>query len=924
MKFCLLGPLMVRNGTAVVPLPRGKQRALLVALLLEANRAVSLDELVQTLWGDDPPRSARVTLQNYVKRLRKTLGDTEARRISTQPRGYMIRADANELDVNQFEALSGAASAAARGGSWDTAATQARAALSLWRGQPLADVESEELVRREVPRLAEMRLQALETRIEADLHLGRHADLIAELRRLADDHPLREHVHAQLMLALYRNGCQAEALAAYRHVRRMLVEELGTEPGAGLRELHHRILKADPALTVAEPRPVVPRQLPAAVPHFAGRAAELAALDGLLEQDGEKMPGTVVISAIGGTAGVGKTALAVHWAHQVADRFPDGQLHVNLRGFGPGGRPVTSGEAVRAFLDGLRVPHGQIPTDEQAQAALYRSLLAGRRMLIVLDNARDPAQVRPLLPGAPGCLVLVTSRNQLAGLAAADGAHLLTLDVLTEPEARAVLAGRLSPARVGAEQAVIAELARLCARLPLALGVTAARAAASPGLPLAALAAELRDASARLAGLDTGEVATDVRTVFSWSYRQLSDGAGRMFRLLGVHPGADITIAAAASLAGLSPGQTRHALTELAHASLVTEHTPGRYACHDLLRAYAAEQARDHESVASRRAASRRILGYYLHSAFSGSTQLAPTRIPITLAAPESSVRPETFDDPQEALAWFKAERLVLLAAVGQAADQGFDLYAWQLPWSMAMFLGWYGYWRDMRLTQESALAAARRIDDLAAQAQAHRDLSHAHLRLGEQAQAMSHSAAALQLGRQRGDLSFQARVHGDMSRMLHGDRDRDALGHAEEALTLYRAARDKTGEAKALNDVGWCHALLGNYRQTLEYCQQALVLHCRAGNTRERVGDLHSLGFAHHHLGHHTRAIGYYQQAIDCHVGVGDRHDLAQILTDLGAAYDAAAQPAGALRAWREALAIFDDLDDPRARDLRDKLAGQ
>ena len=622
---------MVRIGGVVVPVQKGKQRALLAALLLNAGRAVSLDELAEALWGPDPPPSARVTIQNYVMRLRKALGDTGTSRIGTLPSGYAIQADASELDVARFEDLLCAARAAARERRWRDAADQARSAVSLWRGDPLADVGSELLADREVPRLAEMRLQALETRIDADLHLGCHADVITELRRLVARDPLRERLHAQLMLALYRDGRQAEALAAYQRARQVLVEELGAEPGTGLRDMHQQVLTGDPALAfvppvpgpasassaappAARPAPAgLPRELPAAVPHFTGRAGALAVLTELLDRP--EFSATVVISAINGTAGVGKTALAVHWAHQVSQRFPDGQLYVNLRGYDPSGAPLLSADAVRGFLDALGVPAAQIPAAPQAQAGLYRSLLSGRRMLILLDNARDVAQVRPLLPGSAGCLVLVTSRSQLTGLVAADGARVLTVDVLTDAEALALLGRRLGPERVAAEPAAAAELIMLCARLPLALNIAAARAAARPKHSLAAVAAALRGERGRLDAFDTGDHASSARTVFSWSYRSLSQPAARMFRLLGLHPGPDITEAAAASLAGVAAEAAHRSLAELTAAHLVTEQVPGRFSFHDLLRAYAAEQLGSSDSPPERHAALGRMLDYYLHTA---------------------------------------------------------------------------------------------------------------------------------------------------------------------------------------------------------------------------------------------------------------------------------------------------------------------
>jgi DNA-binding SARP family transcriptional activator/tetratricopeptide (TPR) repeat protein len=938
-EFCLLGPLLVRRGGVPVPVPPGKQRALLAALLLSAGQVVPVNELVEVLWGSGSPPSARASLQNHVMRLRKSLAGTGDSRIATEPDGYQLTVRAGELDLDRFESSLAAAREAARTASWADAAAALRTGLSLWRGQPLADVPSDALVRREAPRLAELRLQALEARVDADLHLGRHGEVTIELRQLVAAHPLRERLHGLLMIALYRDGQQGSALAAYQAARQVLLDELGTEPGPDLRHLQQQILTADPALAVpvlAEkiggsagagppPRqhsePAVPRQLPGAAAYFAGRGAELAALTGMLDQAAQA-GGTVVISAIAGTAGIGKTTLAVHWAHQVADRFPDGQLHVNLRGFDPSGTPLTAAEAVRLFLDGLGVAPERIPAGLDAQAALYRSLLADQRMLIVLDNARDPAQVRPLLAGGPGCMVLVTSRNQLTGRAVADGAHLLTLDVLTEAEARDMLACRLSPGRVTAEPAAVTELTALCARLPLALSIAIARAAGRPGLPLATLTAELRGTLARLDALGTGDAATDVRTVFSWSYRQLSGPAAQMFRLLGVHPGADISGPAAASLAGVTAGQARQALAELARTHLITELNAGRYSSHDLLRAYAAELGVSCDSDTSRHAALHRVLDHYLHTADTASRLLAPYRDPITLSPPRPAVRPEEIDSRQQALDWFQAERQVLLAAIGQAAGGGFGAHAWQLPWAVATFLNFHGYWHELASSQESALAAARQLGDLAGQAQAHRHLGQVQIRLGAYSDASSRLSEALELFRQLGNSTAEARTHYDLGHIceLRG-HSREALSHLEQALRLYRAAGHRSGEANALNAAGWCHAQLGAHQEALDYCAQALALNRELGNRSGEAATLDSLGCAHLHLGHHAEAIACCQQAVDIHRDTDDLHLRAEMLTHLGDAYQAGADRSAARRAWRQALDILDDLHDPGAAQVRSRL---
>jgi DNA-binding SARP family transcriptional activator/tetratricopeptide (TPR) repeat protein len=933
MEFSLLGPLAVRRGDALVPVPAGRQRALLAALLLNANRVVPVGKLAETLWGSAPPPSARVCVQNYVGRLRKTLGEEGHSRIGTQPHGYVINISAGELDMTRFEGLLGTARQAARDGSWESAAAQACAALALWRGEPLADVESELLAAREAPRLTELRLQALETRIDAELHLGRPGEVIGELRQLAGTQPLRERLHALLMLALYRDSRQAEALAAYRQARQVLVEELGTEPGAELQQLHRQILAADPALTrtgpptpaatAAAPAGPAPRQLPAAMAGFTGRAAELAALTEMLDDVGAGAPGTVVISAIGGTAGVGKTALAMHWAHRAAARFGDGQLHVNLRGFDPSGDPATPAEAIRGFLDALGLPPERIPPGPEVQEGLYRSLLADKRMLIVLDNARDEEQVRPLLPASPGSLVLVTSRSQLGGLAAADGARLISLDVLGHAEAVQLLTARLGAARAAAEPGAVDRIASLCARLPLALAVAAARAAARPGFALAALAAELADAAGRLDALDSGDPGSSVRAVFSWSTGQLSPAAARMFRLLGVHPGPDITVPAAASLAATAEADASRLLRELARAHLITEHLPGRYAFHDLLRAYAAEQARQTDSDTCRYEAVGRVLDHYLHTAAYAARLLAPAMEPVALALPRPGVAAGRPGDRGQALAWFEAEHKVLLTAVSLAARSGFDSHAWQLPWAMTHFLQARGHWQEWAATQRIAVHAATRLGDTAARAVSGRLLANACTDLGDHDEALGHYASSLTLYQRLGNRLGEAKTQHSLG-FAAGRQGRyaDALGHTQQALRLYQATGDKANEAEALNNVGWYHGALGDYQQAGAFCRQALTLSAEAGNRWIEGHAWDSVGYAEHHLGNLAEAAACYQRALSLERESGDRFSEADTLTHLGDTHHAAGELAQARKAWQQALAILEDLKHPHAGQVGTKLA--
>jgi DNA-binding SARP family transcriptional activator/tetratricopeptide (TPR) repeat protein len=924
-EFFLLGPLGVCTDGTPVPIPAAKRRALLAALLLRANHVVPVDDLAEVLWGEDLPSEARTGVQNYVMRLRQALGAAGSR-ITTQPGGYLIRVEAGELDLDLFEGLLRDARTAARVASWPNAAGYATAALVLWRGEPLADLGSDLLLAREGPRLSELRLQALETRIEADLQLGRRGEVIAELRQLAAEHPLRERLHGLLMLALYGDGRQAEALAAYQHARNVLIDELGAEPGPDLKQLHQQILTADAAVGTAisaAPAPASPgpRQLPAAVAGFTGRAAELAALTGML--DHTRTPGTVVISAIGGTAGVGKTALALHWAHQVAGQYADGQLYVNLRGYDPSGTPVTATEAIRGFLDALGVPPERIPSGPQAQAGLYRSLLSDKRMLIVLDNAADERQVRPLLPASPGSLVLVTSRRQLGGLAATDGARLLNLDVLTRTEAVQLLTARLGTDRAAAEPDAVDQIAGLCACLPLALAVAAARAAARPRFPLAALADELAESAGRLDALEAGDPATSVRAVFSWSTRQLSDETARMFRLLGLHPGPDISVPAAASLAGIAEPDARRLLRELAGAHLITEGVPGRYAFHDLLRAYAAEQAHQTDSQDDRDAAIGRVLDHYLHTAARAVLLLDPSREPVVLAPLKPGAAAGTLADYPQAMGWFETEHQVLLAVLTVADNSGSGSHAWQLPWAMTNFLQIRGHWQERAATLRTALAAATRLGDTGGQALSARLLANACTYLGDYDQARRHIADSLTLYQRLDNRLGEAKIHQNLS--LLADRQgryADALGHSEQALRLYQAIGDKASEAYALNSLGWHHGLCGNYRQARVFCRRSITLCAETGDRWTEGNAWDSLGYAEHHLGNLAEAAACYQRALSLHRETGDRYAEADILTHLGDTRHAAGELAQARHAWQQALAIYDDIQLPDAGQVRAKLA--
>ena len=694
---------------------------------------------------------------------------------------------------------------------------------------------------------------------------------------------------------------------------------------------------AMPPETEGTLRGVVPRQLPAEAGFFAGREAELKQLDALLDQaDGraraDGLGGAVVISAVAGMAGVGKTALAVHWAHKVAGRFPDGQLYVNLRGYDAEGAAVTPEEVTGWFLVALGVPPSQIPADAQARCGLYRSVLARRRVLIVLDNARDAAQVRPLLPGGAGCLVVVTSRSSLAGLAAAEGAHPLRLGPLATEEGTRLLAARLGPERVAAEPEAVTELVGRCGHLPLALAVTAARAATDPGLPLSVLAGQLAGAAftetaaagagpGRLEVLETGDPATSLRQLLSWSHRQLSPQAAATLALLGLHCGPDISIPAAASLAGVPAADTRRAITELADASLLTEHRPGRYVMHDLIRGYAAGHARQALGAAGIREAIGRSLDHYLHTVRTISYVL-PT--PITSAPPAPGVVPEHLTGETQ-LDWAQAEHQVLLQATAQAAATGFITQAWQIWAYQGWFLGDQGYWADFRAAGQAVLAAAQAAGDQAALGWTHAFIGWYGAFTGAHDEDLDHLNRALDHFRQAGDLPGHAWAYLFAVRPAgrKGDWAR-AARLAEQALALFRRTGHRYGERTTLVVLGECHTHLGTYDLARGYARQALELAAEPDDRANSALAWNVLGLVHTRLGEHREAISCHRQALDLtrewKTPLARRWQ-AGLLAGLGDACQASGDLPPARQAWQQALQIRHDLGLPESRRIRARL---
>ncbi|MFD9285850.1 BTAD domain-containing putative transcriptional regulator [Streptomyces mirabilis] len=946
LRFAVLGPVRAWRGATEIPLGPPQQRAVLAVLLLAEGAHVSTAALSDAVWGINTPPSAATVLRTYIHRLRKVLeadADPAGPLIRSVQDGYQLRVP-DEFDLRRFRELSARADRARGEGDLIGAANLLREAAALWYGTALAGIRGDH-AEQQRHRLTEMWLTTTAARLTVELDLGNSAQAAVELAELVTEHPLDERFRELLMLAYYRSGRQAAALDSYQEARTLLAEELGVDPGPALQKLHQRLLRADPDLIAppsrtapasppapAPPPPLpttpVPSQLPPALPVFVGREAELAQAASL------SSPGTVVVSAVAGTAGVGKTAFAVHWAHRVAHRFPDGQLYLNLRGFDPVGVPVSPEEALRTLLVSLGVDLRTLPHDLDALTAAYRTHLAGRKLLLLLDNARDAAQVRPMLPAAADCLAIVTSRNQLTGLVALDGAHPVHLDVLRYSEARALLARRLGAARVEAEPDAVDEIIVRCARLPLALAVAAARGAIRTNSSLATLAAELRFSAKDLdAFQDESDTAADVRAVFSWSYQALAPEAARLFRLLAVHPGPDITAPAAASLVGRPLAPTRRLIAQLLQAHLLDEAAPGRYTSHDLLRAYAAEVAEAVEPPADLQAARHRLLDHYLHTAHGAAGLTNRARVLIPLAPVTEGVTPEDFGgDSAKATAWLTAEEAVLTAAVTQAAAHHHDTHTWQLAWAIANHFHLRGLWHDEEAVQRTALDSARRLGDPAAQAYAHRGLGLARAGRGHFAEAAAEAQRAVELFTTVGDLRAAAESYRTLAWAQEQNGDLDAaLDAAKQSLELFRTCesqapdpvRVRTSIASALNAVGWNHVLLGEYRQALDYCREALALCLELGDDLNAAHTWDSIGHAHHHLGQYAEAVTAFEHALGLYQRQGDLPwFIAGTLTRLGDTHHSAGDPVAARKAWTEALAIMDDLGHADAGPLRERLA--
>lgn len=913
VEFGLLGEVTAYVGGQPIDVGPARQRLVLAALLVDVNRVVTFGQLAERVWGEAPPQRARGVLTSYVSRLRQALGGAN---LAWRSGGYVLTVDRSAVDMHRFRDLCDRARATT---DPTLAATLLTDALRLWRGPALTGVDSQ-WADAERDRLDQQRLQAERDLTDARLEAGGGEDLVTELRSRATEQPFDERVAGQYMLALYRAGRTADAFEHYQQVRSRLADELGTDPAPPLQDLHQRILHADLALMGATRqhtgRPAAaPQQLPAPPTPFVGRDRALTEVTALLAKTGRR---TIVIT---GAGGIGKTWLALAWAHRHLDRFPDGQLYVSLRGFDPSGKPMSTEAAVRVFLHALRVDPSAIPGDLDAQVNLYRSLVAGKRMLVVLDNAADTNQIIPLLPGGSSCTVLVTSRNTLTGLAAAHGAHKLTLSVLSVDEAHDLLSQRLGPDRMTAEPEAVESLVHHCAGLPLALGIVAARATDQLDLPLAVLADELRDQTIALDALDTGDADLNLRAVFSWSYRALTAETTRVFCLLALAPGADIALPAAAALTALPTDRIGVILRRLTAAHLIQQHHPGRYRLHDLVRLYAAEQAAHSQSEARRAEALRRLIDFYLHTAFAGERLLQPHREPVTLPDAAAGCHPLGFADETTALSWFAAEHANLLAAQRSAAAQRWHLATWQLAWALNTFHWRHAYAREDLEMWRLGLTAAGHLDDAKALVVAHRSIGYACVRTGLHAEALTHHQHAITLAEGIGDRPSQAYTHLALAFALTqtGDSHR-ALEHATSALTLFQSLSFPVWKARALQLVGRCHIMLGHHTQAAGHCEAALALFRRHRHREGEALALNALAQNASQAGQHAEALAYRELAIAAFRDLGNVNHEADALNGLAHACHALGQRDRAHETWRRALDLY--RMQYRTRDVESVLA--
>jgi DNA-binding SARP family transcriptional activator/tetratricopeptide (TPR) repeat protein len=963
MKFRLLGPLEVRAGEGWKGIGAPKWRSVLAALLINAGQVVPADFLISEVWGDTPPDTAANLISIYVLRLRRLLGDADSGLLVTRAPGYQLRLAPADTDAQLFEAMVRDGRRTFTAGDAEGAARALTEALDLWHGKPLADVPATALVEAEADRLAALRLDAIELRITAELACGGHVQAVPELRWLLADNPLREALWLLLMRALDGAGRHAEALEVYGHARAAIADELGVEPGPELRQFHAQLLakdstvvpgsisggtivagsrpqepassggqegaKAPPGPGVAagpagrRPSVPAPAQLPADVADFTGREEQVERLGEMLAGTAANAdPGAVRIAVVAGSGGLGKTSLAVHAAHRVRRRFPDGQLYVDLLGATP--NPQSAADVLARFLRDLGMDGGDVPLDEDERAARYRTILARRRMLVVLDNARDAAQVRPLLPGSASCAVLVTTRSRMPDLAST---KLVDLNVLDEHEALAMFTKVVGEERAAAEPEATAELLQACAGLPLAIRICAARLATRSGWSIRAMAGRLRDERRRLDELRVGDLA--VRASFQVSFTSLPAsadsgglGAARAFCLLGVWKGPAISSAAAAALFGVADYLAEDALETLVDAHLLESVGSDRYKFHDLLRVYSTERAMADLPAADRDAAIGRLLDWYVHTADAAAQAVSPHRYRVPPDAAEEGPQPLRFAGVEDALGWYDRERVNVVAATRQASERGLHEAAWRLPASLFSMFNRRGNWADLVATHRIALGSAREARNSWGEAWVLNNLGEA-LGRRQLPEGVDHLQRSLDIRREIADRNGEAQAAHNLAEVHYLVNGAEAaLPYLLQSLEVQRAAGQPAVLAATLNNLGEIYLELGRLEESVECLQEALPIFAGINSSHGEGHVLLNLGRVYLDLERRLEALGCLERALDIHRASGDRPNLALALKFLGRAQHSAGQLTQARESFSAALAIFAELaDDAAAEQVRSEL---
>ncbi|MFI5930847.1 AfsR/SARP family transcriptional regulator [Actinoplanes sp. NPDC051494] len=928
VRFQLLGPLRVtRGGTELDPGAR-QPRLVLALLLARAGALVGMRDLAELLWAGDAPASAANVVHRQVGALRRVLEPGLAARdagrfISRRLSGYQLSVTGHDVDLLRFRADVRQARERTRAGDHGRALEDYLSALTLWQGRCATGLEPAGHTHPAFTGIEAERVRAVRDATDAATRTGEPRRVLPYLLQAAEHHPLDETLQAGLLRAYTADGRRAEAIETFRAVRERLRDQLGVDPGPELRHAYDaaRRRAAPTTITAAATAPVAPgavyrpAQLPPDQPFFAGRGDLVARAGRIAGQTG---PGGPQVIAIDGMPGVGKTTLAVRLAHLLAAGYPDGQLYVDLRGFDRQGSVMSPGEALRGFLGALGIAPQDVPAEPHAQAGLFRSALAGKRVLIVLDNCRDSEHVRDLLPGAPGCLVLVTSRNRLTGLLTSSGAHPLPLGLPTAVEAREGLSRRIGAERVGAEPGAVQRIIESCGRLPLALAVVAARAAGSPDVPLERIAGELAAAQGSLDGFDSSDPGTDLRVVFSWSYRALSHGAARLFRLMPAHPVRDLSIAAAAALTGVPVRAARALIGELNRAHLIIERQPGRYRTHDLLRAYAIELSAEHDTAAERERAAAGAGRFYRASAYAAHRHLLayPVFEPLTEAGGADAGL--SFAGRTEAMRWFTAEQPVLTELVRSAAADGRAGDAWRLALAMQQHFEHSGRWLDWAATAQVALQGAAIADDLPGQARMHRSLAGAHYFLRRFDKAVFHLERGRELLTELGLSGELTRVRINLA-MIRREQGR----HADAIAELAGMRRGGAGKqrADALVVMAASSTALGLHDQAGQLARQAMRIF-EGYQDLSGIGDAWLvLGRMHHHRGRTDEAVRAWREAAGAYRGAAADAPAADALALIGDVLAEGDDDAAATEVWREALALVPDGRSPVARAIRERV---